>query len=410
MYEILIEELKKNFDDATEKLLKKTAKINEFEKILDELFCNNYLVNLEEENDEEYLKHQIKKLENDEKKVIKDMINLAVENKNEIIDSGRCFEKIRDQMDSEIIPNMHLLVQQSINNNLFLIEQKKINNLITKDNIDKIKNENSIFYNIEIFLNFFQIPLLSSFYLHQKDFKNLINFYNKVRTTHLKFPKIFNYFKIYDKVNNDVKKLINKLIKVLDSQIDKTKTLDLVFTFITFDFLDLFENNKKNNVIDNKYEFFLKIYLDTQFNFLVKKSIEYRSKLKYENFNYLNLINIYSEHVTNFLSFIFILLNFNNTSEFDNFEKYLIFINEYIKNITLFLSDEIKVHIPLIVEQKEKKKKSEFLHEMMSNLINFCESLSKFNYNIEVIILSELSFNLNLIDQFEWDRLKRLKR
>lgn len=436
MSQILLDTLKDGLDSEYQVLLQNNPQfLKQAEQYLSELLINDDLLSTEAfmasselqqtsnttmtqsestATTKRTLIEEIAELDMNQRAVNLKLSSLTDSNRDLIIDISNDLQLVHSKLNQEY--------QSQIDSLMKLIDNEKNSSFHShhhhNDNYKYLVNlNNSILDKIDSVLDILELPTLCRLCILQGNYQESLEISMLIQALIIRFPKLSIFIKIHEKIEYELKLMVNGLVKLLNTNLKQNNILKI---FQILNKLDLSGGsllfNNSHNGKDTKYQkdkFLKLIYLNSRYKFIINEIESLKPLIKFNKLSYLKrFIETYREFIFNSLSIFNIIFKPTTATSEDDNENSLL-INQFIRSLAGLLCRELSAYLPDIKLQNTNTDDLEAEIDLSSQIdglilqiIYLCKSLSNFQVDFEPIILNELCYTTPtpLISESDWLR------
>lgn len=308
---------------------------------------------------------------------------------------------------------------------------KRIREIIAKESLTKskvavndklnaaIKTTSTVLTNVDSVLDYLELPTLCKLCILQGNYQESLEISMTAQSLTIKYPNFVIFRHIRNQVEQELKLMVNGLIKLLNTNLKQSQLLR-VFQILRKVDLVYVSNAASDNTAAAKERYLKMIYLNSRFRFIANEIATLKPLIKFNKFTYLKrFIEVYREYLFNSLSLYHLLFSAFDSSEGSaEDDDGQLFLQQFIQTVAEMLAEEFRTHFP---KQESTANDDDDLGELeyltqrdglILQLIYLCRSLAKFNLDFECILVSEFCYaDQVLFDENDWLRnLQKVKK
>lgn len=408
MSDILLENVIQDVDPRIKAQLENDPEKKQFAiDYLRELFQNDNLLSTDvfttttndSPNRQKTLTEEIAELDDQQHKANIELANITNSNRDLIIGISEDLKLINENVTVNIKAQVDQI--QSLLNH----KDNEVSQNTTNESLAYLTDKDSaILANIDSILDLLELPSLCKICTLQGNYQEALEISLLAKSLKVKFPGVSIFTKINTQINMELQLIIKNLIKLLNTNLKQNNLLKI---FNILNQLDLIHSN--DDLInpaqsEEKTRFLKLIYLNSRYKYIVNDINNLTPLIKFNKVTYLKrFIETYRTEIYHSISMFFTIcqsLGLASNEAEDN-----LLICQFVKNLSYWLIDQIKLHLPSSSEQDKSQ-----LDGLILQLIYLCKSLAKFHQNFESLITWELCYKQQIISESDWlSNLARVK-
>lgn len=283
---------------------------------------------------------------------------------------------------------------------------------ITEKMKNSVKTSNSVLTNIDSILDLLELPTLCRVCVVQGNYQEALEISHLAKLLMIRFPKLDVFKDINKNVEEELQMMVKSLIKLLNSNLKQSQILKI---FQILNKLDLVAPTVSRA---EKERFLKSLYINSRFKFIINEISHLRPLLKANKLTYLKrYVEIYREHIFNSLSIYYAIFSTAYSQSREEREQQdTVIIANFIKELALLLVAELKKYLPEILTVQDGDDADIDLQALKDGLIlqliYLCKSLSKYQVDFEIILVTELCFGGEpALTESDWKRnLSKIKK
>lgn len=310
---------------------------------------------------------------------------------------------------------------------------KRIKEIITKESVIKskvvvneklisaIKTTSTVLSNVDSVLDYLELPTLCKLCISQGNYQESLEISMTAQALTIKYPNFVIFRHIRNQVEQELKLMVNGLIKLLNTNLKQSQLLRVFQILRKVDLV----SSSTNDIIVAKERYLKMIYLNSRFRFIANELATLKPLIKFNKFTYLKrFIEVNREYLFNSLSLYYLLFStFDAPSSSENSsgadDDGQLLLQQLIQTMADMLVQEFKTHFPKQTETNNNNQDDmgelEYNSQkdgLILQLIYLCRSLAKFNLDFESILVSEFCYSEHILfDEADWIRnLQKVKK